>query len=566
MRFTQYFIPTLREDPQDAETISHKLMLRAGMIRKLTQGVYNYLPLGLKTIRKVENIIREEMNRAGAIELLMPAVQPAELWKESGRWDYYGPELLRFKDRHGRDSCLAPTHEEVITDLVRREIRSYRDLPKNFYQIQTKFRDEIRPRFGVMRAREFIMKDAYSFDVDEERAEESYQRMYEAYTRIFDRCNLNFRAVEADTGAIGGAFSHEFMVLADTGEDVVVTCTECSFAANLERAEVVSSGPAVEPRPRSLMPQEVYTPNKGTVEEVTGFLNISPTQLVKTILYKSDLGFIAALVRGDHGVNEAKLKRISGAQQLELADQETVKSLTKAPVGFAGPVGLKDVRIIADNALRHALDVVTGANKEDYHLIHVSIPEDVKVYMWADIRNITKEDKCPRCGKDIEFYKGIEVGHIFKLGTKYSEAMKAYFLDQNGKERPMIMGCYGIGVGRTVAAAIEQNHDEHGILWPRPISPFDVMILPLQMHEPEVKRVAFQLYESLMKMGMDVLIDDRDERAGVKFNDADLIGVPIRISVGMKSLKEGYVEIRERKNKEQVKVEVSRVPQYLKEI
>lgn len=555
MRYSNYFIPTYRELPSEAEVISHQLMLRAGLIRKLTSGIYTYLPAGLRSIRKVENIIREEMNRAGAIELLMPAVQPAELWQESGRWNVYGKELLRFKDRHGRDACLAPTHEEVITDLVRKEIHSYKQLPLNLYQIQTKFRDEIRPRFGLMRGREFIMKDAYSFDVDEKGAEKSYQAMFEAYNRIFTRCGLRFKAVEADTGPIGGSYSHEFMVLAETGEDQIASCLECNYAANLEKAEVRSQAQAGNDLKEDQYPamESVETPDIKSVEEVTEFLQISPQQLVKTLIFVADGSLIAALVRGDHEINEAKLRNMLGAEELELAGPELIEEATGAPVGFAGPVDL-NMKIVADNALKLMGDFVTGGNKADLHLKHVVLGRDFQVDLFGDIRLITPQDNCPRCGGPIEFKRGIEVGHIFKLGIKYSKPMKAVFLDEQGKERPIVMGCYGIGVGRTVAAAIEQNHDENGIIFPIPIAPFEVIILPLQIHEPKVRETAERLYGQLSDMGIEVLLDDRDERAGVKFNDADLIGIPIRVTIGMRGLQRGAVELKLRAEKDAVDI------------
>jgi len=550
MRYSQYFIPTYKEVPAEAEVVSHQLMLRAGLIRKLTSGIYTYLPAGLRAIRKVENIIREEMNRAGAIELLMPSVQPAELWMESGRWDFYGRELLRFKDRHNRDACLGPTHEEVITDLVRREIQSYKQMPINLYQIQTKFRDEIRPRFGIMRCREFIMKDAYSFDADEAGADHSYRLMYEAYERIFRRCGLKFRAVEADSGAIGGSFSHEFMVLADTGEDQIVSCTECNYAANLEKAEVApekSSDPATEEKLKAL--EEVETPNQRTVEEVTAFLSVAPRQLVKTLLFLADGEPVAALVRGDHELNEIKLKNFLGADEVELADPRTVEEVTGAPMGFAGPVGL-EIKIVADQALRSMRNFVTGGNREDLHLRNVNLERDFKVDRFGDLRVISPGDPCPKCGGEIRFKRGIEVGHVFKLGTKYSRAMRAVYLDENGQERYIIMGCYGIGVGRTVAAAIEQNHDENGIIFPIPIAPFEVVILPLQMHEPEVAGAAEELYKDLVDREVDVLLDDRDVRGGIKFKDADLLGTPIRVTIGMRNLKNGQVELKLRRESE----------------
>jgi prolyl-tRNA synthetase len=544
MRYSSYFIPTKKEVPADAEIISHQLMVRAGMIRKLTSGIYTYLPIGLRSIRKVENIVREEMNRAGAIEILMPAVQPAELWQESGRWEYYGRELLRFKDRHDRDACMGPTHEEVITDLVRKEIHSYKQMPINLYQIQTKFRDEIRPRFGIMRGREFIMKDAYSFDMDEAGANISYEAMYEAYVRIFQRCGLKFRAVEADSGTIGGSYSHEFMVLADSGEDQIVNCAECQYAANLERAEVNEDENTTPPESSGFETVErVDTPDQRTIDEVARFLNVTPQDLMKTLIYRVDEEPVAVLVRGDHELNEAKLKNALNAQSVEMASERTVEEATGAPMGFAGPVGLK-IKVVADNALKTMKNFVVGGNEKDLHLKNVNLERDFKVAVFGDLRTIAKGDPCPRCGGHMAFGRGIEVGHVFKLGVKYSEAMKAVFLNEQGKESPMIMGCYGIGVGRTVAAAIEQNHDQNGIVFPIPVAPFEVTILPLQMHNGDVVEAASKIYEDLMDMGIDVLLDDRDERAGVKFNDADLLGIPVRITVGSRGLKNGELEIK----------------------
>ena len=548
MRYTKYFIPTYKEDPSEAEVVSHKLMLRAGMIRKITTGVYTYLPLGLKCIRKVENIVRDEMNRSGAIELLMPAFQPAELWKESGRWDHYGKELLRFKDRYGRDACLGPTHEEVITAIVKNEIHSYKQLPVNFYQIQTKFRDEIRPRFGIMRCREFIMKDAYSFDADEEGANKSYEIMKETYHRIFKRCGFKFSMVEADTGTIGGSYSHEFMVLAETGEDQLVICERCGYSANLEKAEVTPKSLEAQDEPE-LPIREVETPNMKSIEEVSSFLNVSPKKLVKTLICLVDEKPVAALVRGDHELNEIKLRNLFGAEQVRLADEEIVQEITGAPIGFAGPVGL-EIKIVADHSIKGIKNFVTGANKKDKHLINVNLGRDFQVDIFADIRFVTPQDKCPRCNSELIFKKGIEVGHIFKLGTKYSKAMNATFTDKDGKEKPFVMGCYGIGIGRCVAAAIEQGHDENGIVFPISIAPFEVIVLPVQMNEADVVKEAEKIYHKLLESGIDVLIDDRDERAGVKFNDADLIGIPIRITVGKKALKEGKVELKLRSEKQ----------------
>jgi prolyl-tRNA synthetase len=556
MRYSKYFIPTYKEVPSDAEVISHQLMLRAGMIRKLTAGIYTYLPVGLRAIKKVENIIREEMDCAGAIEILMPAVQPAELWQESGRWDYYGRELLRFKDRHNRDACLGPTHEEVVTDLVRKEVQSYRQMPLNFYQIQTKFRDEIRPRFGLMRGREFGMKDGYSFDVDEQGANRSYEIMFEAYSRIFRRCGLRFRAVEADTGAIGGSYSHEFMVLADTGEDQLINCMKCDYAANLERAEVKEAEPLPEAAGKQKKSIEaVNTPDIKTVEEVASFLSVSPDQIIKTLVFSADGEQVGVLVRGDHELNEAKLKNFLGAQNVEMADAALVTATTGAPIGFAGPVSLK-IKLVADFAIKGMTDFVTGGNRKDLHFKNVNIGRDFEVSRFGDLRIITPHDSCPRCGGKIQFGKGIEVGHIFKLGTKYSNALKAVFLDKDGNEKPIVMGCYGIGVGRTVAAAIEQNHDKDGIIFPVPISPFEVTILPLQMHEIAVVEAAEKIYTELLDNNIDVLLDDRDERAGFKFNDADLLGIPVRVTLGLRGIKNGKVEVKLRAESQSADVPV----------
>ena len=546
MKYSRFFLPTLKEVPAEAEIISHKLLLRAGMIRKLASGLYSYLPLGLRSLRKIENIIREEMNRAGAQEVLLPLVQPAELWQESGRWDKYGKELLRLEDRHQRAYGLGPTHEEVITDLIRREVRSYQDLPINLYQIQTKFRDEIRPRFGLMRGREFIMKDAYSFDVDEEALEETYQVMYQAYCRIFGRCGLDFRPVEADTGSIGGHASHEFMVLADTGEDQIACCTSCDYAANVELAPVIYSPDHSNAQPSQPM-TKVNTPGKRTVEEVTEFLGISSTQLVKTLILVADERPAAAFLRGDHELNEVKLRHLLGVEDLELADSTTVREITGAHVGFAGPVGLpEDLKIVADQDLVDLKDFVTGANEADTHYTGVNWERDVPRPEFADIRVITEKDSCPRCGGKIELKRGIEVGHIFKLGTKYSKAMGATYLDADGKERPIVMGCYGIGVGRTMAAAIEQNHDKDGIIFPKSIAPFEVIISLVNVKDTVMMEAAEDIYNGLLAQGMEVLLDDRRERPGVKFKDADLIGIPLRIVVGKRLKETNEVEIRDR--------------------
>ncbi len=486
------------------------------------------------------------MNRAGAQELLMPMVQPADLWKESGRWEKYGPELLRFTDRHDRESCLGPTHEEVITDLVRREIHSYRNLPVNLYQIQTKFRDEIRPRFGLMRGREFIMKDGYSFDATEKGAELTYQKMYNAYSRIFMRCGLSFRAVEADTGTIGGSFSHEFMVLADTGEDTLAICKDCSYAANMEKAAVKpfeKTGEETE-----LLPlKKVETPGKKKVEKVCDFLGISPKQLVKTMVYLADGDPVAVLVRGDHEVQPVKLKNMLGAIEVELADEKQVFDITGVPSGYLGPVGL-DIPVAADQEVSAMANFTAGANEKNFHLQNINFPRDFQVFQVADLRQVTEEDSCPSCGGGLELTKGIEVGHIFKLGDSYSKALNATFQDSSSEEQNFIMGCYGIGVSRTVAAAIEQNHDDNGIIFPLPLAPFQVIILNLDPKNKEISSAAESLYAQLQHEGMEVLIDDRDERPGIKFKDADLIGIPNRITVGKRFVQEGEVEIRKRRD------------------
>jgi prolyl-tRNA synthetase len=562
MKYSKYFLPTQREVPADAEVISHQLMIRAGMIRRVAAGIYETLPMGLRIIRKVENIIREEMDRAGAHELFMPSIIPSELWEETGRWDFYGKELLRVRDRHGRDFCYGPTHEEVITDLVRREIRSYRQLPVNLYQIQTKFRDEVRPRFGLMRGREFTMKDAYSFDRDRAGAEESYRAMEEAYNAIFSRCGLKFRAVEADTGKIGGSLSHEFMVLADTGEDSVVSCQGCDYAANVEMAEV--AGEAGSPAAGSgKIPERVDTPGQKSVEEVAAFLEVTPQDLVKTIIMHGEKGSIAVLVRGDHEVNPPKVRKVVDDDTLELAEPAVVAEVTGAPVGFAGPEGLS-VPIYADNSVAAMSGFVTGGNTRDVHMTGVDL-DMFEVRQYADLREAVEGDPCPRCGGELTFLRGIEVGHIFYLGTKYSEAMKANYLDEDGKEQVIEMGCYGIGVGRTAAAAIEQNHDENGIIWPVPLAPFQVALLCLDPGKEEIMSVAGKIYEELQAGGVEVLFDERDERPGVKFNDADLLGLPLRLVVGGRGVKEGVAELKVRATGEEEKLPLDKVVDAVKE-
>ncbi|HCU25852.1 MAG TPA: proline--tRNA ligase [Deltaproteobacteria bacterium] len=553
MKQSQMLIPTLREAPADAEVVSHKLMLRAGMIRKSAAGIYTFLPLALRVLGKIERIIREEMERDGAQEVLLPIVMPAELWKETGRWDYYGKELLRFKDRGDREFCLGPTHEEAITDLVRQNVNSYRQLPLNLFQIQTKFRDEIRPRFGLMRGREFLMKDGYSFHVDEEDAKKTYWLMYEAYQRIFQRCGLVFRPVEAMTGAIGGSLSHEFQVLAKSGEDPVLTCSSCDYAANVEKAALRPLPEAAEEKPQSGRFQKVATPGVTSVEEVARFLQVKPEQLAKILIYETEKGPVAALIRGDRELVPAKLQFVSGANRLEMASNKTIEDELKSSVGFTGPVGLK-IPLYVDYEIAALRDFVTGANERDYHLKGVNLG-DFAVTAFADLRRVQAGDACPNCetGK-YEEHRGIEVGQVFFLGTKYSQAMQAKFLDAQGQERIMVMGCYGIGVSRSAAAAIEQNHDENGIIWPYPLAPFHFHLLSLNINDAAVQETSRELYQKLTEQGLEVLWDDRDESPGVKFKDSDLLGIPYRIVVGAKGLKEGLFEMKSRKTGEVQKI------------
>ena len=564
MYFSRLLIPTLKEIPAEAEAASHILLFRAGMIRKLASGIYDYLPLGLRVLRKVENIVRQEMNRAGAQEVLLPAVQPAELWQESGRWQVYGKELLRFKDRHGRDCCFGPTHEEVITDLVRREVHSYRQLPLNLYQIQVKFRDEIRPRFGLIRGREFIMKDAYSFDVDETGAEQTYGAMYEAYSRIFSRCGLTFKAVEADTGPIGGSFSHEFMVLADTGEDLLASCGSCAYAANLEKAEVQPpvGNPGAIP---AGAPALVATPGVRTVEEVAAFLKVQPQDIIKTLIYETEQGPVAVLIQGDHEVNEVKVKNLLGVPDLLLAGPARVQELTGAEVGFAGPLGLS-IPIYADQAVAALPAMVTGANKDDHHLTGVHPQRDLQFTRVADLRQVTEQDPCPRCGAALTLLKGIEVGHIFKLGLKYSKALNARYLDAEGMEQYIFMGCYGIGVSRIVAAAIEQSFDADGIIWPLALAPFQVGLVPISLNDQATRETVHRLHDELEAAGIEVLLDDRDERPGVKFKDMDLLGLPLRIVVGPKTLAAGKAEVRQRRTQDLSLVDLDRLLPFIKDL
>jgi prolyl-tRNA synthetase len=551
MHWSQTFIPTQKEDPAEAEVISHKLMVRAGFMRKLTSGVYTYLPLGYRTIRKVEQIVRQEMNAAGAVELLMPILHPAELWKESGRWNVYGKELMKVTDRHNREFALGPTHEEVITDLIRGQIRSYKRLPLTLYQIQTKFRDEIRPRFGVMRAREFVMKDAYSFHADDDSLDRTYQRMHLAYTRVFQRCGLQAAPVQSESGAIGGDVTHEFMVLAETGESEILFC-DCGYTATIEGAHSTIEPYVIEEEPGTL--EKVHTPEAHTVEQVTGMLEVDARRLIKTILYQCDDRMIAVLIRGDREVNEAKVRQITGCDLLEMATPEQILEITGGPVGFSGPVGLEDVEMLADVSLDGLTNAVVGANQDQYHLINANVPRDFKIGEFVDVHMAQAGDHCGECGQPLKSMRGIEVGQIFKLGCKYSRALKANFLDARGDEQDFTMGCYGIGVTRTVAAAIEQYHDDDGIIWPMSIAPYQVLILPLNTADEETMNTARKLYEELTGAGLEVLLDDRDERAGFKFKDADLIGIPLRLTIGERSLKEGQVELKLRREGETRKV------------
>jgi len=546
MYYSKLLIPTLKESPADAEVVSHKLMVRAGMIRQLAAGIYSILPLGLRVLKKVEAIIREEMNQIGGQEVFLPSIQPAELWQESKRWNFYGKELLRMKDRHDREFCYGPTHEEVITDIVRKEIKSYRQLPTILYQIQTKFRDEVRPRFGIMRGREFIMKDAYSFHADEVDTQKTYGKMAKAYTNIFRRCGLEFKQVQADSGTIGGSFSHEFAVLADSGEDEIGFCEACGYASNIELAEA-QQAPITIPTKNLEELKEIHTPGKKTVEEVSSFLDLPCEQIVKTILLENENGLVAGLVRGDHEINPIKMKNMIGCEWLLPAAEKTITEKLKLPCGYIGPVGL-DIPIYADQELASLQNFVTGANKADTHFTGVQIQRDLVIKKFGDLRRILAGDPCSRCDEGkYQIKRGIEVGHIFILGTKYSEAMKAVYLDSNGKENLMAMGCYGIGVGRTAAASVEQNHDEKGIVWPLNLAPFEVIIIPVNFKKDDLKNTCESIYNQLLEIGLEVLLDDREDRLGVKLKDADLIGIPMQIIVGPKNLEEGNVEIKIRK-------------------
>lgn len=547
MRATQLYAPTLRETPAEAEVISHQLMLRAGMIRKAAGGIYTYLPLAWRVLRKIETIVREEMDAKGGQELLMPIIQPAELWQETGRWDVYGDEMFRLRDRHNRNFCLGPTHEEMITSLVRFDVRSYRQLPLMLYQIQNKYRDEIRPRFGLMRGREFIMKDLYSFDRDEQGLDISYQKMYDAYTRVFTRCGLTFRAVEADSGAIGGSGSHEFMVIAESGEAAIAYCAACEYAANVEKAELKPIQQAPE-APQPLM--EEATPGAKTIDAVCAFLGVQPAQTIKTLAYQTEKGLVLALIRGDHAVNEIKLQNALNCLQLELAGEEALRSALGCEPGYIGPVGVKNVTVVADATVMLMSNAVCGANRKDMHYLQVNPQRDFQAAITTDIRLIQVNDPCPHCGQPVKTARGIEAGQVFKLFTKYSQSLQATFLDENGKEKPLMMGCYGIGVSRTMAAAIEQNNDEYGIIWPAAIAPYHAVIVPINSKDQAQLELAESVYSQLQTANIDPVLDDRNERAGVKFKDADLIGYPLRITVGPKTVNEQLLEVKIRKTGE----------------
>ncbi|WP_418842235.1 proline--tRNA ligase [Phascolarctobacterium faecium] len=548
MRVSKLYAPTLREVPAEAEVVSHQLMLRAGFMRKAAGGIYTYLPLAWRVLKKIERLVREEMDAKGSQELLMPIVQPAEIWQESGRWDVYGAEMFRLQDRHNRCFCLGPTHEEMVTTLIRGDVRSYRQLPLSVYQIQNKYRDERRPRFGLMRGREFIMKDAYSFDRDEAGLDKSYQDMYDAYTNIFTRCGLNFRPVEADSGAIGGSGSHEFMVIADSGEAEIVFCTSCDYAANVEKAELF---PLEAQEEAMLTKEEVVTPDCKTIADVCAYLKLPVDHSVKAVAYNSEKGLILCFVRGDHEVNEIKVINTCGVIDLEMATEEQLAAAGTVG-GYMGPVGIdnKKVIVVVDATVMKMHNVCCGANKEGYHFINVNPGRDFTPTYVADIRLIQEGDPCPHCGGEVSKARGIEVGQVFKLFTKYSSALKATYLDENGKEQPMVMGCYGVGVSRTMAAAIEQNYDDNGIIWPIEIAPYHVLVVPVNTKDEASAAKAEEIYMQLKKVGLETVIDDRNERPGVKFKDADLIGYPLRVVVGPKTLTEGKLEVKIRKTGE----------------
>ncbi|WP_291571356.1 proline--tRNA ligase [Clostridium sp. UBA4548] len=561
MKLSNMLISTLREVPAEAEIPSHQLMLRAGMMRKMASGVYNFMPTGIRVLKKIENIVREEMDNTGAQEFLASALLPAELWMESGRWDVMGEEMFRLKDRNDRDFCLGPTHEEVFTDIARNEIKSYKQLPLNLYQIQTKYRDERRPRFGVMRSREFIMKDAYSFDKDQSGLDTSYMKMYEAYTNIFKRCGLDCSAVEADSGAMGGSGSAEFMVKSEVGEDEVVFCSCCNYAANMEKAPAI---PQEQIKEEYLTLNKVETPEIRSIEELVSFFNTTEDKFAKTLIYKADGKTIAVMVRGDRVVNETKVvNAIGGAIDFNMAEAEAVKVATSAEVGFAGPIGINADILLVDEEVSKMYNFIVGANETGFHYENVNYGRDFTGKV-GDFRNVIEGDKCPKCGGSLTIARGVEVGHIFKLGTKYSQSMGATFIDENGEDKPLVMGCYGIGINRTMAAIIEQHHDDNGITWPLAIAPYHVIVVPVVTKDEEQMRIAENLYFELKKLGVEVLMDDRNERVGVKFKDSDLIGIPMRITVG-KKISEGKVEFKLRTNSENEVISIEEVIDKVKE-
>jgi prolyl-tRNA synthetase len=564
MRFSQFALTTLKEVPAEAEIISHQLMLRAGLIRRLASGLFTWMPLGLRVLRKVEKVVREEMDRAGALELLMPAVQPAELWQESGRWDQYGPLLLRMHDRHDREFCFGPTHEEVITDIARRELRSYKQLPVNYYQVQTKFRDEIRPRFGVMRSREFIMKDAYSFDIDQEGMRESYDRMHAAYTAIFERLGLRFRVVDADSGEIGGSRSQEFHVLADSGEDAIAYCDEDGYASNVETAATVPSD-GERPAPTGEF-EKIPTPDVRTIEELCSLLGVRPDQTLKTLIVEGTHGPVALVLRGDHELNAVKAQKLDGvASPLTMAGAGAIRQAAGAEPGSLGPVGL-DLRVYFDHAVAKLADFACGANEDGFHYTGVNFGRDLPEPETVDLRNVVEGDPTPGGKGNLSIARGIEVGHIFQLGSKYSEAMNATVQAPDGTNQVMEMGCYGIGITRIVGAAIEQNHDDDGIIWPGPLAPFDVVLVPINLHRSdEVREAADSLYSELKEAGFEVLLDDRDARPGVKFADAELIGIPHRVVIGDRGLAKGLLEYRHRRDAESRDLKREEVLELIKE-
>ena len=562
MKWSQTLIPTLKEDPTEAEITSHKLMIRSGMIRKLLSGAYSYLPLGTRVLNKVVGIIREEMDRAGAIEVYLPALQPLELLEASGRIDVFGQDLIRFEDRHGRTLALGPTHEEVVTHLVRNEISSYRQLPITLYQIQMKFRDEVRPRFGVLRSKEFLMKDAYSFEINEAGLDKSYKAMYNAYCRIFDRCGLKYIPVEADTGAMGGDVSHEFMVPSEVGEDLLARCKGCDYSVNMEKAEPAPL-PAVQDVQQVI--RSVPTPKVTTIGQVSEFLKIEPNKLVKTLIYKVGGEPVAVLVRGDHEVNEIRLAKVLGQDGISLADEETITNVTGAPMGFTGPVGL-NIKIIADQAVSVVKNCVTGANKADTHLVNVNPGRDFEINRVENLRYVVEGDTCPKCGEELVISRGIEVGHVFKLGTKYSKALDAKFLDSDGVLKPMLMGCYGIGVNRIIAALIECSHDKDGIIWSPELAPYQVLVLPLNVKDKWCLDAALRIHDELEGAGVETLLDDRDQRPGIKFKDADLIGIPYRVVVGKKYQDVGQVEVQFRGGGEALFVTLDRIVPEIKKL